>query len=105
MKIVWSARASDELMHVAQYLAEEFGKRAVERMIQETQKWVSRLELHPEIGRPEPLLADKKIKYRSLIFTKHNKMIYYIHDETIRIADIWDMRRNPSVLANRIRTK
>ena len=92
-------------MSLASYLAEEFGNASVERLIQDVQLCSKRLTEYPEIGRPEPLLQDKSIAYRSLIFTRHNKMIYYLKGDQIRIADIWDMRRNPEVLSKRIRTK
>lgn len=105
MRIIWSSRAKKELADLAQYLAEEFGNSSVERLIHDVQICSKRLSEYPEIGRPEPLLQDKSIAYRSLIFTHHNKLIYYLKGEDVRIADIWDMRRNPEVLAKRIRTK
>ena len=105
MRIVWSSRAKKELRRIASYLAEEFGNSSIEKLILSTQQWSARLTSQPLIGRPEPLLADKTIEYHSLIFTKHNKLIYYLKGDEVRIADIWDMRRNPEILAKRIRTK
>lgn len=105
MSIVWSQRAKEEIERIAKYLAYNFGNSSVEKLICDTQLWTNRLLQHPNLGAPEPLLRDKSIPYRSLIFTPHNKLIYYVKGDTIRIVDIWDMRRNPEVLFKRIRTK
>lgn len=105
MKVVWSIRANKEWKSVALYIYYEFGKKAVENYLEKTKYWERKLMLFPECGGPEPLLSDKQIKYRSLIISKHSKIIYYIKKEVVYISDVWDMRRNPQVLANRIRTK
>lgn len=105
MNIVWSARANKEWKSVALYIYTEFGKKAAANYLEQTKYWERKLMSFPECGAPEPLLADKKIMYRSLIISKHSKMIYYIKDDIVRISDIWDMRRNPQVLVKRIHTK
>lgn len=105
MTILWSARAKRELKHIAEWLDYVFGKRAANLFADDVEYWTDILAKNPEIGHSESLLADKKIHYRSLIFTKHNKLIYYIKSESIYISDIWDMRRKPEILANRIRTQ
>lgn len=43
----------------------------------------------------EPLLLHKRRTYRSIVLTRHNKTIYYLNKNTIRIAAIWDTRREP----------
>lgn len=105
MEIRWSKRALDEWKHIAEYLDYEFGRHVAEGFESQTAYKEELLLKNPELGSPETLLADKRILYRSLIFTRHNKLIYYIKDNCIQISDIWDMRRNPEILANRIRTK
>lgn len=105
MQIEWSAQAKRELSNIAEYLSDTFGRSSVEKLIESTSRCMKTLSQHPLLGHPEPLLSEKKIEYRSLIFTNHNKIIYYVKEETVRIADIWDMRRNPEILKNRIRTK
>ena len=104
-EIRWSKRALQEWMRIAEYLEYEFGQKVAEGFESQTAEKERLLLKNPELGSPELLLADKKILYRSLIFTRHNKLIYYIKDNCIQISDIWDMRRNPEILANRIRTQ
>lgn len=105
MNVVWSVRANKEWKSVAQYIYDEFGKKDVENYLAQTKYWERKLMLFPECGAPEPLLSGKQIMYRSLIISKHNKIIYYIKKDIVYISDVWDMRRNPNVLANRISTK
>lgn len=105
MRIRWSQRALKEWKRIAEYIEYEFGLQVAEGFESQTVQKEELLLKNPELGHPEQLLIDKKIQYRSLIFTRHNKMIYYIKADEIRISDIWDMRRNPEILAKRITTK
>ena len=61
-----------------------------------------RLLKHPESGFPEPLLADRKIRYRASIINDYYKVIYYVTGDTLRIAAFWDMRMNPEKLKKTI---
>lgn len=105
MEIIWSIKAKREIKHIVEYIDYMFGRTYSNDFYNGLEHWTKQLEKYPEIGFPEPLLADKIIHYRSIIFSKHNKLIYYIHKDTIRIADVWDMRRSPENLQNRIKTK
>ena len=39
--------------------------------------------------------------YRSYVMNGLNKMVYRIEDDTIYIVDFWDVRQDPSTLAER----
>ena len=58
---------------------------------------------HVAVTNVEPLLANRTHLYRSVVINKLNKLIYYIENETIIIADFWDTRREPKEQANQIR--
>lgn len=105
MEIVWSARAKRELKHIVEYIDYMFGRTYSNDFYDSLEHWTKQLEKYPEIGFPEPLLKGKAIFYRSVIISKHNKLIYYVSKDTIRIADVWDMRRCPETLQKRITTK
>ena len=55
----------------------------------------------PNIGKIEPLLEDEVITYRSYLVNHLNKIIYYIEDNHVEVADFWDVRQDPNVLAER----
>lgn len=57
----------------------------------------------PEHGKIDPLFAHRKQLYRSIIVRRLNKIVYYIKDDTIRIAAMWDTRREPKAQARKVR--
>lgn len=57
----------------------------------------------PELGKIDPLFAHRKQLYRSIIVRRLNKIVYYIKDDTIRIAAMWDTRREPKAQARKVR--
>lgn len=103
MEIVWTRPALREWEKVAKYIAEEFGQKAVNNFVNDTQKKEKQLLRFPEVGAIEPLLRDLPVVYHSSSISKYNKIIYIVDDSRITIVDVWDMRRNPEVLAKRIK--
>jgi Txe/YoeB family toxin of Txe-Axe toxin-antitoxin module len=59
------------------------------------------IEKSPNIGPIEPLLEELPAMYRSYVMNGLNKMVYRIEDDTIYIVDFWDVRQDPSALAER----
>lgn len=57
----------------------------------------------PELGKIDPLIVHRKQLYRSIIVRRLNKIVYYIKDDTIRIAAMWDTRREPKAQARKVR--
>lgn len=103
MEIIWSLRAKREVKHIVEYIDYMFGRTYSNDFYHGLECKTKQMEKFPEMGFPEPLLKDKRLLYRSIIFSKHNKLIYYIKNGVIRIVDVWDMRRNPEVLQNRVK--
>ena len=105
MKVKLTVRFQKQFSSVVDYITDNFGFRPAEDFTQEAETKVNWVTENPEIGRLEPLLYDRVILYRYLHVGKHNKMIYCVKGNTIYIVDLWDMRREPSRLASRIRSK
>lgn len=105
MQVIWKKRALNEVRSAILYGVDNFGERTAILFYQKIKMWAERLTAHPELGSPEPLLEGRKFLYRSLIVHKHHKLIYYIDTEndTLYIADLWDMRREPSRLSQRVK--
>lgn len=102
MDIQWTRPALNEWKKIARYINNEFGSKAVQNFVKDTQAREKALMRFPESGVIEPLLRGLSKQYHSATISKHNKIIYIITDKII-IVDVWDMRRNPSVLANRFK--
>ena len=103
-KVKWQKRAERELYRylVKGYL--EFGETTANKFSAKVASLNSDLAKYPETGFPEPLLKDRKRLYRARHILKRFKLIYYYSErsDTVHVADIWDTRREPSKLANRI---
>lgn len=105
MKVVWSARAKAEFRKVLIYINLEFGKNPAQEFADKVDQWVKWMSENPEMSPQEQLLADRVVLYRSRKVGKYNKLIFKNTAMTLYIVDLWDMRREPSRLAFRIRSK
>lgn len=103
MIVEWTITAQNELHHIILYIIEIFGKKAGLELVADIEKTNRLLASNPEIGHLEPLLAGRLKKYRCLIIHKNCKLIYYIDDDVIYVSDLWDTRRSPQKLKQRIR--
>ena len=103
-EVIWNKQAENEWRKKLLYGLDEFGKTTAIRFVQRTNDVVNLIRKHPKAGLREPLLRNKKHFYRYFHLVGSLKLLYYYVDssDTIRIADIWDSRREPSKLAKRI---
>lgn len=102
MTVIWLRRAETALRHTEEYIQREFGARAGERFINEVKRIAYLLEQMPELGHYEPLLSGREQGYRSIVINKLTKLIYYIHEDKVLIAVLWDTRREPQSLAKEV---
>lgn len=102
MDIIWTDKAYEAWCEAADYIFQEFGFRAAEEFLTNTEEWQETLSQTPLIGKKEPLLSQRKNEYRSIVISKQNKLIYYIDVDKIYISDFWDTRREPLSQANTI---
>lgn len=103
MNVVWTELAENELDRIANYILDEFGAPNRTKFLKRMLDTANLLEESPYIGIKEPLLSNRKSEYRSIKVGKLNRIVYRIIDGYIEISDIWELRRNPDILANRIK--
>ena len=103
-KVIWNKQASEEWRARLLYGLGEFGQTTAVHFVRRTNLVVERIRNNPAIGYPEPLLRNRKKMYRAYHIVGPLKLIYYYvkSSDTIRIADVWDMRREPQKLSKRI---
>ena len=103
-EVVWNKFARQEWRSRLIYGLNEFGETSAINFVRRTNEIIERIRNHPEIGYPEPLLSHKKTRYRAYRIVGPLKLIYYYvkRSDTIRIVDVWDMRREPKKLRNRL---
>ena len=102
MKVKWTPLALAELQKTTRYISKEFGKTAKSKFINEVSSITQMIGNEPYAGKIEPTLENRAKTYRSFVVSKLNKIIYYIEDNHIEIADFWALRQNPETLSNRI---
>lgn len=103
MKVKWMPQAKWQVRDVARYIRKEFGKKVRDDFMKDIRE-SSRLIGHtPTVGQIEPLLVDCQDMYRSYVVNHLNKIIYRILDDCVEVVDFWDVRREPSTLAENIK--
>ena len=105
-EVVWNQFARQEWRNKLIYGLNEFGEKSAIHFVRRTNTIIETIRKHPEIGYPEPLLKHRRKTYRAYHIVDPLKLIYYYvkSSDTIRIVDVWDMRREPKKLQKRIRT-
>ena len=98
MIVSWSERALIEVTHISDYILDVFGFTANEDFLNSLQETSNLLKSNPMLGRIESLLQHLPIQYRSIVVHRHAKLIYYLNNDIIRIAAVWDTRREPKAL-------
>ena len=103
MIIRWSYKAQKQQDAVAEYIFKEFGALSVREFYQKIDKIENELVEFPEMGKLEPLLAHRKKKYRSIVVTKKNKLIYTVDKDCICVHALWNTKREPKAQASRVK--
>ena len=103
-EVIWNKQASQEWRSRLLYGLDEFGETTAVKFVGRTNQVVERIRNYPEIGYLEPVLKHKRRKYRAYHLVGPLKLIYYYakSSDTIRIVDVWDMRREPRKLSKRL---
>lgn len=103
-KIIWKDSATLSLERHIDYALSEFGRKAVKNWYKYILRIEGRMSIQPESFPLEPLLADRKRRYRSAILMKNFKLIFFYDEnaDTVYIDTIWDMRMHPDKLKNTV---
>ncbi|MBQ9654878.1 MAG: type II toxin-antitoxin system RelE/ParE family toxin [Prevotella sp.] len=103
MKVIWMPQAKCQVRDIAKYIRKEFGKNARDSFIRGVRESSRQIGQSPSVGIVEPLLEDCAEKYRSYLVNRLNKIIYRVADDHIEVVDFWDVRREPSSLAEQVK--
>lgn len=103
MKVIWLPLPTRQVQQAAQYIRREFGLNVKNDFLREVRETSRLIGNSPNIGIVEPLLGDRPVMYRSFVVGHLNKLVYSIVDDHIEVAAFWDVRRDPSTLANQVK--
>jgi len=101
-EIVWTKPAKNDLQEIYDYLAEfaeEAAFRVIMRIIDKTEVLKDGFT---EIGQRELLLTHKTDVYRYLVESNY-KIIYRVKGDRIIIDTVFDARRNPDKLPDKVK--
>lgn len=103
MQVIWNKQAAKQFEMIINYIHQEFGERVALQFYNRVISYEPLLAANPRIGAKEPLLRRRKQNFRSIVVHKYCKLIYYVEDDMLYIADLWDTRRNPRSLADSLK--
>ena len=100
-KVTWDELARQNQKDILAYGARTWGKNAARKMHLHIKTEVERLSQFPLIGKVEPLLQGRILQFHSLVIHEHYKLVYHYDEaqQLIRIAALWDTRREPRAQA------
>ena len=96
LRIYWTDFAKSGLIEIFDYYSENVSSRVAKNIVEGIVEYTLVLSFQPEMGAIEPLLENRKITFRYLIY-KNYKIIYWynLEKDRIDISDIFDTRQNP----------
>ncbi len=99
INVFWTETALNQLEDIFEFykynVSVSIAKNIVKNIVQKT----ILIQKSPKIGRIEELLQNRKNEYRFIIEGNY-KIIYWIEDNLIKIATVFDTRQNPEKLKN-----
>jgi toxin ParE1/3/4 len=103
LKILWTETARNHLEKINDYYRIKTNIKVAQHIVNQIFDKVLILEKQPLAGQSEPLLKHRKTKYRYLIQGNY-KIIYWIEDNYIKVAAIFDCRQNPNKIKTTIKS-
>ena len=97
-EIHWLRRASNELDAIYQFYCQLAGEQVAKRRVRKIIHCVDNLESMPYLGRKDEEFTHIR-EYRYLVVMTY-KVYYFIEDDGIYIASIWDCRQGGRAFLN-----
>jgi plasmid stabilization system protein ParE len=104
MKVIWLRFAAENLERLYGSL-KEFSPKAAATLYNDILDEVAKLGAFPQMAPVESLLAKEPEVFRSLVVCRRYKIVYFIENETVKIVDVWDCRRDPKALVKKTTRK
>lgn len=98
--IVWSLLAYNAYKEIGDDIHQRFGYKAKSDYEKEVDETIKRLANFPNLGKQELDLAEDG-SVRSMSIRKLSKIIYFVEDDILHIADVWLTRQDPNYLTER----
>jgi toxin ParE1/3/4 len=97
MEIVWSENAELQIKLISELYKFQASKRTAKNFVKEIISSTLILKKFPELGAPQEVMPSRSFDYR-YILSGHYKLVYFISNQFIVIATIFDTRQDPEKL-------
>ncbi len=94
MKLKRTPQAIIGFRGVSLYIIESFGETALREFRQRTREVEKLIMQMPNIGTIEWEDVKEGVAYRSMTIYRRSKLLYFVKDDTIYVADFWDVRQD-----------
>lgn len=99
LKVFWTETALEMLEDIFDYYKSEVNTDIGRHLIKKIVSRTLQLKTNPRSGPKEPLLYQRKFEYRYLVEGNY-KIIYWVGNNYVNIAAVFDTRQNPQKLRN-----
>ncbi|NDV59748.1 type II toxin-antitoxin system RelE/ParE family toxin [Bacteroides sp. 519] len=97
-----SPQAENDLMAIEIYYTGVGNKQAGNRIVDSIISCIHTLIHHPYLGHPEPMLQEFPQSFRTMVNVPNYKIVYWVEEDIVKIATIFDCRQFPMKLHNLI---
>ncbi len=94
IKVFWTQTALNNLEDIFEYHKFKASINIARKLVKKLVDSTIQLQKSPKIGRVEELLKHRKYEYRFIVVGNY-KIIYWVEDNLIKIAAVFDTRQNP----------
>ena len=96
LNIYWTDFAKAELKEIFDFYSENVSLKVAKNIVQGIVERTFLLSFQPEMGAIEPLLRNREIIFRYLVYRNYKIIYWYnLKKNRIDIADVFDTRQNP----------
>ncbi len=99
LSVFWTNTARTQLEEIFDYHKNITSTTIAKKLINKLVDRTIQLENNPKSDPKEPLLSNRKFEYKYLVEGNY-KIIYWIQDNYIKIATVFDCRQNPEKMRN-----
>ncbi len=99
LRVFWTDTARFQLEEIYKYHKEKASLKVARKLSKSIIDRTIQLKKNPASGSNEQLLSDRKFEYRYLDEGNY-KIIYWIEDNYIKVASVFDCRQNPTKMKN-----
>lgn len=100
--LIWSPLAKEQITDIFYYYKQEFGISTARKVKKAIQDCAKKIKQNPYMGRPELEAVGLSHVYYSYVEHKNHKIVYYMENETLYIADIWPCLMETGNLTQRL---